>query len=102
MARTGWRWWKVALAVAALAGWAYLVVAGDGGLLELREVRGELADLEARVAQLAAENDSLSRVLWRLENDPTYLEEVAREDYGMIKPGERLYRLRESAAEGGR
>ena len=100
--QTGWRWWKLALIFVALAGWVYLLVAGEGGLLELRETRRELADLEARVARLAAENDSLSTVLYRLENDPAYLEKVAREDLGMVKPGERLYRLREPAETGDR
>jgi len=100
--RTGWRWWKIALVLVVLAGWAYLLVAGEGGVLQLRETRRELADLEARVARLSAENDSLSKVLWRLENDSAYLEKVAREDFGMIKPGERLYRVREPAAVGER
>jgi len=100
--QTGWRWWKLALVCAALAGWVYLLVAGDGGLLELRETRRELADLEARVDRLVAQNDSLSSVLKRLENDPAYLEKVAREDLGMVKPGERLYRLREPAETGER
>ena len=63
------------------------------GLRELWRKRQELAAAEAHLAQLQADNDSLRQVLWRLENDLEYVEKVAREEYGMVKEGERVYRL---------
>ena len=91
------RLWKVVAVLALLAGWAYVFVVGDGGWLELRGQRQRLTELESEVARLQALNDSLTQVLWRLENDPAYVEKVAREEHGMVRPGERLYRVQPAA-----
>ena len=37
--------------------------------------------------------DSLSRLAVAIEKDPAMQERVARERFGMLKPGEFLYRL---------
>ena len=71
----------------------------DDGLPALWRQRQELAEAEGNVAQLQAENDSLRQVLWRLENDLDYVEKVAREEYGMVKEGEKVYRLQSAATE---
>ena len=57
------------------------------------EKRRAVEDLQAQVAHLQAERDSLKNMLWRLENDMGYVEKVAREEYGMSKKGERVYAL---------
>ena len=87
---------KAVLLLFAIVGSAYVLLNGDQGLLRVREKRGELISLQAQVARLEAINDSLRQVMWLLENDPDFLEKVARERYGMAKPGERVYRLHES------
>lgn len=84
---------KLVLGVALVAGVLYLFLGAEDSLLDVRAARQELARAEAEVARLAAENDSLQKTLQRLENDPAYLEKIAREEYGLIKPGERVYRL---------
>lgn len=71
----------------------------EDGLPELWRQRQELVEAEDHVAQLQAENDSLRQVLWRLENDLDYVEKVAREEYGMVKEGERVYRLQGPVTE---
>ena len=45
-------------------------------------------ELEAQVQQLEAETDSLRQVLKLLESDIDFIEKVAREDLGLVKPGE--------------
>lgn len=87
--------WKIGLVLLAIAAVIYLFVGGDEGLLAIRRQSRHLEDLQARIARLEAENDSLRQVLQMLESDLEYIEKVAREEYGMIKPGERVYRLRE-------
>jgi len=87
--------WRIGLALLAIAAVIYLFVGGDEGLLEIRRQSRRLEGLQARIARLEAENDSLRQVLRMLERDLEYVEKVAREEYGMIKPGERVYRLRE-------
>lgn len=94
------RRWLAVVALVGVVAWAWVTVAGDGGWLELHRQRRRLGELEADVARLNAENDSLRRVLWRLQNDTAYVEKVAREEYGMVREGERLYRIqRADAAE---
>ena len=77
----------------------YLFVGGDEGLLEIRRQSRTLAVLEAHLDTLQAQNDSLRQILWMLEHDKDYIEKVAREEYGMIKPGEKVYRLGGSGEE---
>jgi cell division protein FtsB len=85
--------WRLALVLLVLGLILYLFVGGDEGLLEIRRQSQALAALQERVDQLQAENDSLRQVLHMLEHDVDYIEKVAREEYGMIKPGEKVYRL---------
>ncbi len=96
-ASPGLRPWKVVAALVAAAAWGYLLYAADGGWLDLQESGARLAELEAEVARLEARNDSMRQVLHRLQNDPAYLEKLAREQYGMARPGERVYRIRTTA-----
>ena len=92
---------KIALVSLAIVGTAYVLLNGEQGLLKVREKRAELISLQGEVTRLEAINDSLRQVVWRLENDPEYLEKLARERYGMAKPGERVYRLRDRSAQSG-
>jgi cell division protein FtsB len=70
----------------------------EDGLPQLWGKWRELDAAEDYLAQLQAENDSLRQVLWRLENDLDYVEKVAREEYGMVKEGEKVYRLQSPAS----
>ena len=56
--------------------------------------------MESEVARLQTQNDSLRIVLERMETDPDFLEKVAREKFGMIKPGEHLYRIKKPEVKG--
>ncbi len=63
---------------------------GTGDWLELRRlVRAE----ELRTAELGRAVDSLEKVAVALEKDPRVQERTARELFGMLRPGEHLYRL---------
>mgnify|MGYP005628397277 FL=1 len=44
--------------------------------------------LEAEVGRLEAQNDSLRKILRQLDGDMEYIEKIAREELGLIKPGE--------------
>ena len=94
------RLWKVMAVLALLAAWATAFLAGDGGWMDLRRDRERLARLESEVASLEAQNDSLRLVLERMASDPDFLERVAREELGMIRPGEYLYRIKRLAEAG--
>ena len=84
-----WRRFGVALIIGLVA----YIALGNRALWTMGEKRQAVEDLQAQVAHLQAERDSLKNVLWRLENDMSYVEKVAREEYGMSKKGERIYAL---------
>jgi cell division protein DivIC len=79
------------VAVIVLLGLAFQ--GGEYGTLDWLKLRRQLADERAALEALEAELDSLGRVARALETDPVAQERAAREEFGMIRPGELLYRL---------
>ena len=75
------------LLIAFLALVAYLAF-GNGLFYKVWQKEKTLTELEAQVRQLQAGNDSLRQVLKLLEGDIDFIERVAREDLGLVKPGE--------------
>jgi cell division protein FtsB len=47
---------------------------------------------EHRIKVLSAENKALSTKVAQL-HDPSYIEQVAREQYGLVKPGEKAFSI---------
>ena len=68
-----------------------VAVFGEKGLLELVRVRQQHQALEAALAQARANNMRLRNEVKRLNNDPSSIEEIARRELGLIKPGEKLF-----------
>lgn len=77
-----------AVALLALAVWG-----GEYGTADWITMRRQLADERARVAALRVELDSLTKLAKDLETNPVVQERVAREQFGMIRDGEVLYRV---------
>jgi cell division protein FtsB len=69
---------------------------GDKGVLQMLKKRQEAGALEQSLATVRAENARLRLEAERLRNDPAALEELARKDLGLIKPGEKLFILRDA------
>jgi cell division protein FtsB len=93
------RRWKQLLFLALFAGGVYILVAGESGYLQVEARRTELQLLRNEVNALRAQNDSLRTQLELLRSDIGYLEKVAREEYGMKKPGEEVYRIPEETGK---
>ena len=64
---------------------------GDKGLLAMIQARQEYRSLEQSLAIARAENERLREDARRLREDPDAIEDIARRELGMIKPGERLF-----------
>src|SRR5262249_32157181 len=62
-----------------------------------RRLRGEVDTLVREVRTLEAENERLSRVIVELQEDPAVIERIAREELGLVRPGERVLRFPRSA-----
>lgn len=82
--------------------WAVLVMAayyvlfgGRYSVFQVRSAAQEREVLEVRLDSLREVNVGLQAQIEALEHDPDVLERVAREEYGMIAPGEILYRYPE-------
>ncbi len=68
---------------------------GERGFLETLEARREHRELAASVDRLREENDRLREEVRRLNEDPAEIESVAREELGMVKPGELVFIIRD-------
>lgn len=58
--------------------------------LQLSKLRREVSDLRAREATLKSDNERLNQEQQLLQTD-AYVEKVAREELGLVKPGETPY-----------
>jgi cell division protein FtsB len=68
---------------------------GDRGLLAMLRARQEYDALSASIARQRAENARLRDTARRLREDPSAIEEIARRELGLIKPGERVFILKD-------
>jgi cell division protein FtsB len=68
---------------------------GDRGLLAMLRARHEYDDLAASISRQKAENARLRDQARRLREDPSAIEEIARRELGLIKPGERVFILKD-------
>jgi cell division protein FtsB len=86
--------------VPLVAGAAYYALfGGEYSLLEMRRLEKEKKAEAARLQETRSEVGQLRSRADSLEMDSATLERIARERYGMIKPGERLYRFVDSAGK---
>ena len=64
---------------------------GERGLLAMLRARQEGDRLSAAIARQRAENARLRDEARHLRDDPAAIEEIARRELGLIKPGERVF-----------
>ncbi len=68
-------------------------VFGAHGLLALRRTQREMARLRTNISQLDKENRDLADQVKALKTDPRVIERIAREEMGLAKPGEKVFKL---------
>ena len=73
----------------------YAVFSGEYSWFALREVRMELEQVEDELTRKNQQIDCLLALADSVESDPSMLERIARERFGMIMDGETLYRFAE-------
>jgi cell division protein FtsB len=66
-------------------------VVGEKGLIAMLKARAEYRALDASLAGVRADNARLREDARRLREDPAAIEEIARRELGLIKPGEKLF-----------
>jgi cell division protein FtsB len=68
---------------------------GERGLLAMIRARRQYDMVAATVARQRAENARLREEARRLREDPRAIEEIARRDLGLIKPGEKVFIIKD-------
>lgn len=66
-------------------------VFSEFGIINIISLKMERSDLRSKILQEKHKRDSLRSRIQCLEQDSTEIERLAREYYGMLKPGESLY-----------
>jgi cell division protein FtsB len=79
------------VAAGALA--LFALLGGEYGTFDWISLRATLGQERAALAGLEVEIDSLAKLVSDLENSRAAQERAAREEFGMIRDGEILYRL---------
>jgi cell division protein FtsB len=68
-------------------------VFGQNGYVAMRRARADAERLKQEIHQLNEENQNLSGEVRALKTDPAAVEKVAREEMGLARPGELVFRL---------
>ena len=94
----------ILLTLAAIAVIAFAVQGGEYGTLDLVRQKRAKARLDRQIDSLSHVVDSLRAYRERVLRDPRLQERIAREEFGMVRDKELLYRFVEpdSGARGGR
>jgi cell division protein FtsB len=95
------RWWLYALLLLAFAGLQAKLWWGDGGMREARQLEVRVEAQRRENARLQQRNDALSAEVEDLKSGEAAVEDRARSELGMIKPGETFYRVVEPTAPDG-
>lgn len=78
----------VSLAVFLLVSLLFFIVFSERGLADLNLLKKERDRVAAQNRHLTQENIDLGVEIDRLRNDPSYIESVARREFGMIGKNE--------------
>ena len=87
------RWWPIVALLVLLFALQSKLWLGEGGWSRARELQGTVAEQRAENARLQQRNDALSAEVEDLKSGESAVEERARSELGMIKPGETFYRV---------
>ncbi|MDD4909735.1 MAG: septum formation initiator family protein [Candidatus Omnitrophica bacterium] len=65
------------------------------GYAKLQDLRQKNKELAEKIIELKNENKKLALERKRIEEDPVYLEKLAREKLGIVRKGEIVYKIEE-------
>ena len=84
----------ITIAVALMFSMLFFIIFGEHGFIDLNTLRDEKVQLQERNEQLTDQNLSLSVEIDRLKHDPHYIENVARQELGMVGENELILKPR--------
>lgn len=86
-----------------VAGLALLLlqdIFGTHGVLAMRRTQQQAAEIRKEIDQLDMENKKLLDRVKALKTDPATIERIAREENGLARPGELIFKTQPRRAEG--
>ena len=72
---------------------------GDHGIYQLIKINSERKKTQNLIAELRLEIQNLENKKQNLQHNDEYLMKLAREKYGMVLPGEKMFRVIEEKTE---
>jgi cell division protein FtsB len=83
---------KYAILVTILT-FLFIALFSEHGLLDYVKLKRQISATNRSIAKLESENLLLKVQVDRLQKDDRYLEELARQKFGFIREGEKVYRI---------
>lgn len=71
----------------------FQLIFAEGGIFGLIKMKSSIKSVRVSIQKTEKENAALLHELEKLQKDDQYLEEVVRKKYGLVREGERLYRI---------
>ena len=72
-------------------------VFGPHGFIAMRRTQMEIEQIREQIGKMNEENKSLSDQVNSLKTDPKSIERIAREEMGLARPGEMIFKLPDTA-----
>jgi cell division protein FtsB len=85
-----------------VAGLALLLlqdIFGTHGVLAMRRTQKQAAEIRKEIDRLEEENRQLQGCVEGLKSDPASVERIAREDMGLARPGEYVFKIPSKSGE---
>jgi cell division protein FtsB len=88
-----------ALQILVIAFLALLIhdIFGPHGVIAMRRTQREIQQIQQQIGKINAENKSLAEQVNSLKTDPKAIERIAREEMGLARPGELIFKLPDPA-----
>jgi cell division protein FtsB len=74
-------------------------ILGTHGVLAMRHSMRQSAEIQKQIQQLNQENQKLQKHVESLKTDPAAIERIAREDMGLARPGEYIFKIQPKPGE---
>jgi cell division protein FtsB len=87
------RWWPILALLLILFSLQAKLWFGEGGWRQAKDLQQTVTEQREENARLQQRNDALTAEVEDLKSGETAVEERARSELGMIKPGETFYRV---------
>ena len=70
-----------------------ILICNEFGLIKLFKLKNKQVQLQTELEQLLLQQGGLREEIDKLQNDEAYVQQIAREKFMMVVPGEKVYRV---------